>query len=88
MSLMKNNNNSGSVAYKRSYNFTAQVADLLLSINKKNRSKPKTSKLIKTLNNQDNNSNCMTEDDIDKLFGRPKTANKLISHAKISTEVI
>lgn len=30
----------------------------------------------------------MTEDDIDKLFGRPKTANKLISHAKISTEVI
>lgn len=69
---MKNNNNSGSVGIKKSLNLTAQVSDAIMSYNKKGGWKSRTSKLIKTLTNQHQNpnSNIMTEDDIDKLFGR------------------
>jgi hypothetical protein len=73
MSLVKNNNNSGPVVGKKSLNFTAQVADVIMSINKKSAWKGKTNKLTKTLNNHGNNSNIMTEDDIDKMFGRCAT---------------
>jgi hypothetical protein len=60
MSLVKNNNNSGSIAVKKSLNFTAQVADAIMLVNKKSTWKGKTNKLIKTLNNNANNSNVMT----------------------------
>lgn len=72
MSLMKNNNNSGSVGLKKSLNLTTQVADAIMSYNKKSAWKSRTNKLIKTLTNQpiNPNSNIMTEDDIDRLFGR------------------
>lgn len=87
MSLVKNNNNSGSIALKKSLNFTAQVADVIMSINKKSTWKGKTNKLTKTLNNNTNKSNIMTEDDIDKLFGRCSTKEKVTAPTKVSTEV-
>jgi hypothetical protein len=87
MSLVKNNNNSGSVGVKKSLNFTAQVADVIMSINKKSAWKDRTNKLIKTLNNQTNNSNVMTEDDIDKLFGRCALPEKALGPTKVSTEI-
>lgn len=82
---MKNNNNSGTVGLKKSLNFTAQVADVILSINKKCSWKEKTNKLIKTMNNKANNSNLMTQDDIDKLFGRCPQQNKPLGPTKVST---
>lgn len=88
MSLVKNNNNSGSLAVKKNLNFTAQVADVIMSITKKSAWKDKTgTKLIKTLNNQPNHSNIMTEDDIDKLFGRCGNYEKAAGPTKVSTEV-
>lgn len=87
MSLMKNNNNSGSVALKKSLNFTAQVADVIMSINKKGSWKEKTNKLIKTMNNKPNTSNIMTEDDIDRLFGRFNQQDKGVGPTKVSTEI-
>lgn len=88
MSLVKNNNNSGSLAVKRNLNFTAQVADVIMSINKKGGWKDKTgNKLIKTMNNHPNNSNIMTEDDIDRLFGRCGAPDQAVGPTKVSTEV-
>lgn len=87
---MKNNNNSGSVGIKKSLNLTAQVSDVIMSYNKKNTWKSTTNKLIKTLTNQIHNphSNIMTEDDIDKLFGRCSAGlENAMAPTKVSTEV-
>jgi hypothetical protein len=56
--------------------------------NKKGSWKSKTNKLVKTLNNQGCNphSNIMTEDDIDKLFGKPKVTESALAQTKVSTE--
>jgi hypothetical protein len=60
---MKNYSNSGSVGLKKSLNLTTQVADTIVSINKKSTLKGRTNKLIKTLtyNPNNQNSNVMTE---------------------------
>lgn len=90
MSLVKNNNNSGSVKIKKSLNLTAQVTNAIMSYNRKSAWKSRTNKLIKTLTNQAHNphSNIMTEDDIDKLFGRCNTGmENALAPTKVSTEV-
>ena len=89
MSLMKNNSNGGCLGPRKGLNLTAQVNEAIMSYNNKAVWKSKTNKLIKTLTNQgiNSNSNVMTEDDIDKLFGREKIGEKAIANTKTSTEV-
>jgi len=74
MSLIKNNTNAPCLGPRKALNLTAQVNEAIMSYNNKAVWKSKTSNLIKTLTNQvkNSNSNVMTEDDIDRLFGREK----------------
>ena len=90
MSLMKNNSKTGCQVPRKGFNLTAQVNEAILSYNNNKAVwKCRTSKLIKTLTNQgiNSNSNVMTEDDIDRLFGRERIGEKGAALNKVSTEV-
>ena len=67
---MKNYCNTNQASLKKKLNLTTQFNDDIISINKLGSLKGRTNKLIKTLtyNPNNQNSNLMTEDDIEKLF--------------------
>lgn len=72
MSLVKKSSQVPQPGGKKCLNLTAQVSEAIASYNKKGAWNNKTCKLIKTLTNQGPSPKhqAMTEDDIDKLFGK------------------